>query len=126
MSEGFGLGRIGQISVCVKDVERATKFYRDVLGMRFLFQFPGMAFFDCSGVRLYLARAEKPELDHTSVLYYRVDSIHDAARTLKERGVAFETEPQKLHADERYELWMGFFRDSEGNMLALMSEVPKT
>jgi catechol 2,3-dioxygenase-like lactoylglutathione lyase family enzyme len=125
MSEGFGLDRIGQISITVQDVERATAFYRDVLGMRFLFAFPGMAFFDCGGVRLYLARAERPELDRTSVLYYRVEQIQEAAGTLKERGVAFEREPHKLHADERHELWMAFFRDSEGNTLALMSEVPR-
>jgi len=125
MSEEFGLGRIGQISVTVKDVERATAFYRDVLGMRFLFQFPGMAFFDCGGVRLYLARPEKPEFDRSSVVYYRVDSIEDAARTLKARGVVFESEPHKLHADDRHELWMGFFKDTEDNTLALMSEVPK-
>ncbi len=125
MSSAFGLGRIGQISVTVKDVERATAFYRDVLGMRFLFQFPGMAFFDCGGVRLYLSRAERPELDRSSVLYYRVDSIQEAARILKERGVAFEREPHRLHADERQELWMAFFRDSEDNALALMSEVPR-
>ena len=125
MSDGFGLGRIGQISVSVKDVERATAFYRDVLGMRFLFQFPGMAFFDCGGVRLYLARPEKPEFDRSSVLYYRVDSIDGAARLLRERGVAFEREPHKLHADDRHELWMAFFKDTEDNTLALMSEVPK-
>ena len=125
MSTGFGLTRIGQISVTVKDVDRATAFYRDVLGMKFLFQFPGMAFFDCGGVRLYLARAERPEFDHCSVLYYRVDAIEEAARTLKERGVAFERDPHKLHADERHEIWMAFFKDSEGNTLALMSEVAK-
>ena len=124
MSEAFGLTRIGQISVTVQDVERATAFYRDVLGLKFLFAFPGMAFFDCGGVRLYLARAERPEFDRTSVLYYRVESIQEAARILKERGVAFERDPHKLHADDRHELWMAFLRDSEGNTLALMSEVP--
>jgi methylmalonyl-CoA/ethylmalonyl-CoA epimerase len=126
MSETFGLDRIGQISVTVKDVERATAFYRDVLGMKFLFAFPGMAFFDCAGVRLYLSRAEKPEFDRTSVLYYRVSAIEDAARTLRDRGVKFERDPHRLHADDRHELWMAFFKDTEENTLALMCELPTT
>jgi methylmalonyl-CoA/ethylmalonyl-CoA epimerase len=106
-------------------VERATAFYRDVLGLRFLFQFPGMAFFDAGGVRLYLARAEQPGLG-TSILYFRVPQIAEAAQALRERGVAFKGAPAKVHEDARHELWLADFRDSEGNLLALMSEVPKS
>jgi methylmalonyl-CoA/ethylmalonyl-CoA epimerase len=120
----FALDRIGQISLTVKDVERATAFYRDVLGLKFLFAFPGMAFFDCGGVRLYLSRAESPEFDHNSVLYYRVADIDEAARVLRDRGVAFVRDPHRLHADERHELWMAFFKDSEANTVALMCEKP--
>jgi methylmalonyl-CoA/ethylmalonyl-CoA epimerase len=119
-----GIEGIGQISIVVSDVDRATAFYRDVLGLPFLFGFPGMAFFDCGGVRLYLARAEKPELDHTSIIYYRVPDIGKAAALLKARGVEFEHEPRAAHKDETHELWLGFFKDSEGNNVALMSEVP--
>jgi catechol 2,3-dioxygenase-like lactoylglutathione lyase family enzyme len=121
----FGLGPIGQIAISVKDVERATAFYRDVLGMKFLFQFPGMAFFDAGGVRLYLARPEKPEFDHTSILYYRVPSIQEAVTTLEGRGVRFGEPAHIVHQDDRHELWMASFQDSEGNNAVLMSEVPK-
>ena len=124
-AEPFGLNQIGQIAICIKDVDRAVTFYRDVLGMKFLFQFPGMAFFDCGGVRLYLTAASEPKFDHTSILYYRVASILDAAATLEARGVTFVEKPHMVHQDARHELWMGFFQDSEGNHVALMSEVMK-
>ena len=118
------LQSIGQISIIVKDVDRAKAFYRDTLGLAFLFEFPGMAFFDCGGVRLYLARADKPELG-TSILYYRVADIRAAAAALEARGVAFLQPPAKVHEDARHELWLGFFKDSEDNTVALMSEVRK-
>lgn len=121
----LSLSAIGQISISVKDVDRAVAFYRDVLGMKFLFQFPGMAFFDCGGVRLYLAVPEKPEFSGTSILYYRVSAIREAAKALEERGVRFEEQPHLVHQDARHELWLGFFKDSEGNPTALMSEVMK-
>jgi methylmalonyl-CoA/ethylmalonyl-CoA epimerase len=124
MKDPVRLDRIGQISITVKDVDRATAFYRDVLGLKFLFAFPGMAFFDCGGVRLYLTVAESPAFAHSSILYYRVDVIEDAAQTLRERGVVFEREPHRLHGDARQELWMAFFKDSEENTLALMCERP--
>ncbi|HUP25085.1 MAG TPA: VOC family protein [Thermoanaerobaculia bacterium] len=124
-NSGIGIQGVGQIHVAVRDVERATGFYRDVLGLRFLFQFPGMAFFDCGGVRLYLAQAEKPEHDQTSTLYYRVSDIREAARELESRGVTFVEAPRLVHQDERHELWLAFFHDTEGNTVALMSEVAK-
>jgi predicted enzyme related to lactoylglutathione lyase len=123
--ETTALESIGQISIVVKDVTRATNFYRDTLGLKFLFEFPGMAFFDCGGVRLYLAVAEKPEFDHTSILYYRVADIHAAAGMLENRGVTFLQRPARVHEDARHELWLAEFKDSEGNTLALMSEVPR-
>ena len=126
MSQTLAFEGIGQVSVTVKDVERATAFYRDVLGLRLLFAFPGMAFFDCGGVRLYLTRAESPEFERSSVLYYRVSAIEETARVLRDRGVAFTRDPHRLHADERHELWMAFFKDTEDNTLALMSEKPIT
>jgi len=116
------LESIGQISIIVKDVERARNFYRDVLGLTFLFEFPGMAFFDCGGVRLYLARADKPGLG-TSILYYRVADIRGVAAALEARGVVFLEQPAKVHEDARHELWLAFFKDSEDNTVALMSEV---
>jgi len=119
--------QIGQASINVRDVDKAVAFYRDALGLRFLFQAPPkMAFFDCGGVRLMLAVAEKPEFDHpSSVFYFRVSDIQAVTETLKSRGVEFETPPHLLVAMPAYDLWMAFFRDVDGNLLALMSEVPR-
>ena len=119
------LDRIGQISISVKDIDRAVAFYRDVLGMRFLFQFPGMAFFDCSGIRLYLFRNDNLEMAGTSIVYYQVPDIQEATRGLEAKGVTFLQPPFIVHQDDRHEMWLAPFRDSEGNYLELMSEVPK-
>jgi predicted enzyme related to lactoylglutathione lyase len=121
-----GLSTLGQIQMNARDLPRATTFYRDALGLRFLFEFPGMSFFDCDGVRLMLARAEKPEHDHPgSVLYFKVPDIEDAHGHLADRGVTFEGPPHRIADMGSYELWMAFFEDPEGNLLALMSEKPK-
>jgi predicted enzyme related to lactoylglutathione lyase len=121
----FRLSQIGQISIPVRDLERAVRFYRDTLGMQFLFAAPKLAFFDCSGIRLMLGVPEKPELDHPgSIIYYKVADIQAAFDTLTARGVSFEDKPHLIAKLEYHELWMTFFRDSEGNTLALMSEVP--
>ena len=123
--EGFGLAEIGQIAVPVRDLERAVAFYRDTLGMCFLFQAPpGLAFFDCAGVRLMLERAAPHAECHSSVLYFRVGDIRVAYETLTARGVAFQDAPHVVHKAPDHELWMSFFRDGENNLLALMSEVP--
>jgi methylmalonyl-CoA/ethylmalonyl-CoA epimerase len=124
-ADSFGLSQIGQVHIAVKDVDRASAFYQDVLGMKFLFKFPGMAFFDCAWVRLFLSKAEKPEFDRTSTLYYRVGSVQEAHSKLQARGVKFVDQPHVVHEDARHELWMAFFNDTEGNVLAIMSEVPK-
>jgi methylmalonyl-CoA/ethylmalonyl-CoA epimerase len=124
MPTTFGLGAMGQIALRATDLDRAVAFYRDTLGMRFLFQAPpGLAFFDCGGIRLMLSRPE-PEFDHPSaIIYYTVADIQQARDTLVGRGVAFESEPHLIAKLPDHDLWMGFFRDSEGNLLALMSEV---
>lgn len=116
---------IGQIALPVSDVEKATAFLRDQVGLRFLFAFPGMAFFDCGGVRLYVAKPEKPEFSGMSILYFRVADITAAHAELTGRGVVFTDAPHRVHADDRHELWLAFFRDPEGHPMALMSEVPK-
>jgi methylmalonyl-CoA/ethylmalonyl-CoA epimerase len=120
------LDRIGQIAINVKDLPRAVQFYRDTLGMRFLFEVPNLAFFDCGGVRLMLGKAEHPEFDHpASVLYYKVPDINAAYETLKRRDVDLIDQPHIIAQLADHTLWMVFFRDSEGNTLALMSEVPR-
>ena len=122
--ETLDITGIGQIAVNVKDLARATEFYRDKLGMRLLYEFPGLAFFDCGGVRLMLAKAEKPEFDHpTSIIYYRVADIQQSTRILKDAGVQFEHEPSIIAKMPDHDLWMCFVRDSENNILGLMSEV---
>ena len=122
-NSNFGLAKIAQIAIRVDETARASAFYKDVLGMQHLFTFGELAFFDCGGVRLMLSPAEKPEFDHpASILYYKVDDILDAYETLRNRGVAFEAEPHIVAKMPAYDLWMAFFRDSEGNTLAVMSE----
>jgi len=120
----FGLDRIGQIAVNVKDLDRAVAFYRDVLGMRLLFRAPRLAFFDCGGIRIMLSPPETAEFDHAaSILYYRVEDIRAAHAVLRGRGVPFDGEPHLITRMPDHELWMAFCRDPEGNVLALMSEV---
>jgi methylmalonyl-CoA/ethylmalonyl-CoA epimerase len=131
MADSAALQRIGQIAITAQDVDRAVSFYRDVLGLKLLFQAPpGLAFFDCGGVRLMLSLAEAegdapaattPDVG-TSVLYYVVGDIAAAHRLLSDRGVAFVGEPHVVARMSDHDLWMAFFRDSEGNLLALMHE----
>lgn len=122
-----GITRLGQIAINAHDVERAAAFYQDVLGLKLLFKAPpGLAFFDCGGVRLMLNRAEEPEFDHpSSILYFAVPDIQAAYAKMKESGVRFEDEPHEIAKMPTHDLWMTFFRDSEENLLALMSEVAR-
>lgn len=117
---------IAQIMVTAHDLERAIGFYRDTLGLKFLFQAPPqMAFFECGGLRLLVGVPEKGENDHpASVIYYRVKDIAAAHSSLVAKGVTFITAPHRVARLETYTLWLADFRDSEGNVLALMSEVP--
>ena len=125
-AEVFGLSQIGQISMRAKDLERAEAFYRDTLGMKHLFTVSGMSFFDCGGIRLMLTEAERPEFDHPgSIIYYKVDDIQAGTDSLKARGVEFTSEPHKIADMGDHELWMAFLRDSEENLLAMMSEIGK-
>lgn len=124
----FGVSRIGQIAMTVGDLPRAVAFYRDVLGMRFLFEAPpAMAFFDCGGVRLMLSRPETsgPSAGehYASIVYYAVDDIQQAARALEARGVLFEQLPHIVARLPHADLWMAFFRDPDRHLLAIMSEV---
>ena len=122
----FGLSAIGQIAINVHDIDRAVEFYRDKLGMKFLFSAPpSLAFFDCAGIRLMLSPPARPEFDHpSSIIYFNVDDIQLAYATLSERGVEFEEKPAFVANMGTYDLWIGSFRDSENNLLAMMSNVP--
>jgi catechol 2,3-dioxygenase-like lactoylglutathione lyase family enzyme len=120
--QAFGLSTIGQILVPVRDIERATTFYRDILGMRLLFAYPGMAFFDADGVRLYLSEPETPAFDGRATIYFRVADIDDAVTRLEQRGARFAQRPHIVHRDGSVELWMTFTADPDGNNVALMCE----
>ncbi len=115
---------VGQIAINCHDLKRATEFYRDKLGLRLLYEFPGLAFFDCGGVRLMLTNPEKPEFDHpASIIYYRVADIHQASRAITDKGVALEHEPSIIARMPDHDLWMSFVRDTEGNLVGLMAEM---
>jgi methylmalonyl-CoA/ethylmalonyl-CoA epimerase len=119
----FGLAQIGQIALPARDLDRAVAFYRDTLGVPFLFRVPNLAFFDCAGVRLMLGTPEGPEQERAgSTLYFRVADIRAAYQALRERGGAFVDEPHVIAHMDTYDLWMAFFRDTEGNTHAIMSE----
>lgn len=116
------LTAIGQIAVRATDLPRATRFYRDALGLPFLFEAPGLAFFQCGGVRLMLSGAESPEFDHpASILYFDVADIEAAHAALSARGVSFRDQPHPVHRTPERALWMAFFDDSEGNTFAIMA-----
>ncbi len=126
-SSSLGIKNIGQISIIVHDLPRATGFYRDTLGLPLLFTAPNLAFFDCGGVRLMLGPAETPEFDHpSSILYFRVPDLNAAYQQLVEKGVQIFAPPRLIAPMPTYDLWMAAFRDSEGNIHQLMSEVPRT
>jgi methylmalonyl-CoA/ethylmalonyl-CoA epimerase len=117
------LDALGQIALTVSDVERSTAFYRDTLGVPFLFAAPGLAFFALGGVRLMLSRPEGDDpRAMASPLYFTVRDIARTHEALAARGVEFIGAPHVVHRDARMELWMAFFRDPDGNLLALMEE----
>ena len=123
---GIGISRLGQIAINAHDTGRATEFYRDVLSLPLLFTAGNLAFFDCGGVRLMLTPPEKPEFDHPgSILYFSVPDIKAAYGRMLASGVRFQDEPHLIARMPNHDLWMTFFHDTEGNLLALMSEVPK-
>lgn len=120
------LGRIGQLALAVPDVKAAVRFYRDDLGLPLLFEAPpGLAFFDCGGIRLMLSAPENGQAaaPSTGAIYFRVADIRAAHAALSARGVKFEDEPHLIARMPDHELWMAFLKDTEGNTLALMSEV---
>jgi len=130
VSDQVGVTGIGQIAFTVADLPRAVAFYRDVLGLRFLFDAPpSMAFFECGGTRLMLTPPERDGAaagqQFNSILYYTVPDIAAAARALGDRGVSFEQPPHVVARLAAADLWMAFLRDPDGHMLAIMSEVAR-
>jgi predicted enzyme related to lactoylglutathione lyase len=120
------LGHIEQVAIPVRDVARATAFYRDQLGMKLLFEVPPqLSFFDCDGIRLALSISSDPMYDPPgSIVYYRVADIEASHAELEGRGVEFLRGPHRVAELGDIEIWMAFFEDTEGNTLALTSEKP--
>jgi len=119
-----GISGVGQVAINAKDLPRAVGFYRDVLGLPLLFEIPGAAFFQAGNVRLMVGPAEQAEFDHlASILYYRVADIQVSHTALVAGGAEVTHEPRLIARMPDHELWMCFFRDTEGNTAALMSEV---
>ena len=123
---GFEIISIGQIAIVVHDLPKAVEFYRDKLGLHFLYEFPGLAFFDCGGVRIMLSFPENAEFDHpASILYYKVADIQAAWGVLEARGVKLEHEPHVIARMPDHDLWICAIRDPENNLVELMSEVKR-
>lgn len=120
---GINPSRIAQIAIVVRDLERAKAFYRDLLGLRHLFDAPpGLSFFQCGEVRLMLTPPEGPETAGISIVYYDVADIEAAHRALADAGVAFEADPHCIAQLGEKDLWLAICRDPDGNMVGLMSE----
>ena len=117
----LNLDHIGQIALAVADVDRAEAFYNDVLGLRKLYRFGDLTFFDCAGVRLMLEKGQTPEsIKNASVIYFRCADIALAVRELETRGVTFQGKPNLIAKMDDHDLWMTFFTDPDGHTLALM------
>ena len=121
---GIEINQIGQIAINIHNTDRAVEFYRDTLGLKLLFAAGHLAFFDCGGVRLMLSPPEKPEFDHpSSILYFKVQDIQSAHTELVRKNVKTEDQPHLIAKMADHDLWLSSFRDSEGNLMCLMSEV---
>jgi predicted enzyme related to lactoylglutathione lyase len=119
------LGPIMQILVPVADVDRAAEFYADVLGLPLLFRYPGNAFFDAGGIRLYLAAPTEPGYSGPVTIYFRVDDVTGTLARLEDRGATVRERPEIAHRDAAYDLWLAFVSDPDGNNIGLMREAPK-
>ena len=118
---------LGQVALTVRDVAASTAFYRDVVGLRFLFAAgPGLAFLDLGTVRLMLSAPEGEFTPGSStVLYLKVGDIRGAHAEMTDRGVPFVDAPHLIAPMPDHDLWMCFFRDPDGHTLALMDERAK-
>ena len=117
------ISHIGQVSRTVRDIAKAEAWYRDVLGLRHLYTFGKLAFFDCGGTRLFLSQESLFQANE-SLLYFQVGDIEAARDRLVNLGVEFTHAPHRIHTHaDGTEEWMGFFKDPEGRPLALMSQV---
>jgi methylmalonyl-CoA/ethylmalonyl-CoA epimerase len=117
------LQEVGQIAFTVRNLAEAKSFYRDVLGLKFLFEAGVMAFFQCGSVRLMIGEAEKPSISEGTMVYFRVADLEDTAHFLESRGTSFVQRPHLVARMKSHDLWMAFLKDPAGNTLGLMSEI---
>ncbi|SRR5258706_9587411 len=116
----MNLTKIAQISVRTKDLQRATEFYRDVLGIKVLISNQFVSILDCGGITLLLGPS-----DTSSVIYFDVDDIQNAVESLSSRGVKIEHEPHVVGQLGNLDVWIAIFKDSEDNSMGLMSKKPR-
>ena len=119
------LGSIMQILVPVSDVDRAADFYEQVLGLHLLFKYPGNAFFDADGVRLYLAAPSEEDFDGRASVYFRVEDVSGTLERLEAKGAKVRGRPEIVFGTDDYDLWLAFVQDPDGNNIGLMREAPK-
>ena len=123
--DAIKLGPLGQIALTVANLDAAVAFYRDAVGLPFLFAFPNLAFFNCGGVRLMISTPEAGEVvANGATLYFTVSDIQAAYAQLQARGVPFVDAPHAIADMGSYTLWMAFFRDPDNHLLGIMAEVP--
>ena len=122
MTTDLSLGPIGQIARSVRDVEAARRWYGETLGLRHLYSFGNLAFFDCGGLRLYLSEGDGGPAE--SIIYFRVEDIRSAHAALSARGIEFINAPHMVHRhQDGTEEWMAEFKDNEDRPLAIMAQV---
>ena len=120
----LNLSQIGQIGRPVSDVDRSEAFYENVVGLRKLFRFGDLTFFDCAGVRLLLEK-DRDGARPSGCIYFRCADIALAVAELEKRGAVFTSKPHLIAKMDDHDLWMAFFNDPDGHTLALMQEAPK-
>jgi len=123
------LSRIRQVALPVRDIQEATRFYRDTLGMRHLFDAPpALSFFDCGGVQLMLAgpagQGKEGDQQH-AVLFYDVSDIKATHAKIKSSGASSLEEPRVIARMNGREIWISSISDGQGNVVGLMSDVPE-
>lgn len=121
----ISLNQIGQIALIVDDIDKAEQFYEQTLGLRKLYRYGDLAFFDCASVRLLVEKSNVQPIPGNSVVYFRTADIGLTTKALQSRGVNFVDTPHLIAPMEDHDLWMVFFKDPSGNLLALMQEAPK-
>jgi methylmalonyl-CoA/ethylmalonyl-CoA epimerase len=123
----MNLSQIGQIALAVSDTDRSEAFYERTLGLRKLYRYGALAFFDCAGTRLMLSPPENGQAVTIGqgAIYFRVPDLVLAVKDLQSRGVTIESPPHLTAPMPDHDLWMAFIRDPDGHLIGLMMEAPK-